>query len=72
MAIKADLTNGWNNVQRVNKQNQFVPSAVLTRTGKIDEEVYVSQPPGFQDPKYPKKVYKVVKALYGLHQAPRA
>ncbi|GJY84384.1 putative ribonuclease H-like domain-containing protein [Tanacetum coccineum] len=39
---------------------------------KIDEEVYVSQPPGFIDPKYPKKVYKVVKALYGLHQAPRA
>ncbi|GJW64615.1 putative ribonuclease H-like domain-containing protein [Tanacetum coccineum] len=40
--------------------------------GKIDEEVYVSQPPGFLDPKYPQKVYKVVKALYGLHQAPRA
>ncbi|GJU40375.1 putative ribonuclease H-like domain-containing protein, partial [Tanacetum coccineum] len=40
--------------------------------GKIDKEVYVSQPPGFIDPKYPKKVYKVVKALYGLHQAPRA
>ncbi|GKF39547.1 putative ribonuclease H-like domain-containing protein [Tanacetum coccineum] len=40
--------------------------------GKIDEEVYVSQPPGFIDPKYPKKVYKVVKALYCLHQAPRA
>ncbi|GJU05940.1 putative ribonuclease H-like domain-containing protein [Tanacetum coccineum] len=40
--------------------------------GKIDEEVYVSQPPGFQDPKSPEKVYKVVKALYGLHQAPRA
>ncbi|GJU92380.1 putative ribonuclease H-like domain-containing protein [Tanacetum coccineum] len=38
----------------------------------IDEEVYVSQPPGFLDPKYPEKVYKVVKALYGLHQAPRA
>ncbi|GJR73152.1 retrovirus-related pol polyprotein from transposon TNT 1-94 [Tanacetum coccineum] len=33
--------------------------------GKIDEEVYVSQPPGFLDPKYPQKVYKVVKALYG-------
>ncbi|GJX30254.1 hypothetical protein Tco_0238333 [Tanacetum coccineum] len=29
---------------------------------KIDEEVYVSQPPGFQDPKSPQKVYKVVKA----------
>ncbi|GJY06222.1 putative ribonuclease H-like domain-containing protein [Tanacetum coccineum] len=40
--------------------------------GKEDEEVYVSQPPGFLDPKYPQKVYKVVKALYGLHQAPRA
>ncbi|GJW58460.1 putative ribonuclease H-like domain-containing protein [Tanacetum coccineum] len=40
--------------------------------GTIDEEVYVSQPPGFVDPKHPKKVYKVVKALYGLHQAPRA
>ncbi|GKE00461.1 putative ribonuclease H-like domain-containing protein, partial [Tanacetum coccineum] len=40
--------------------------------GTIDEEVYVSQPPEFIDPLYPKKVYKVVKALYGLHQAPRA
>nr|GEY06100.1 hypothetical protein [Tanacetum cinerariifolium] len=40
--------------------------------GKIDEEVYVSQPPGLIDPKFPKKVYKVVKALNGLHQAPRA
>ncbi|GJY56964.1 putative ribonuclease H-like domain-containing protein [Tanacetum coccineum] len=40
--------------------------------GKIDEEIYVSQPPCFIDPQYPKKVYKVVKALYGLHQAPRA
>ncbi|GKE86146.1 putative ribonuclease H-like domain-containing protein, partial [Tanacetum coccineum] len=40
--------------------------------GKIDEEVYVSQPPGFLDPKSLEKVYKVIKALYGLHQAPRA
>ncbi|GJR52790.1 ribonuclease H-like domain-containing protein [Tanacetum coccineum] len=40
--------------------------------GKIDKEVYVSQPLGFVDPKYPKKVYKVMKALYGLHQAPKA
>ncbi|GJW96304.1 putative ribonuclease H-like domain-containing protein [Tanacetum coccineum] len=40
--------------------------------GIINEEVYVSQPLGFVDPKYPNKVYKVVKALYGLHQAPRA
>ncbi|GJS76105.1 putative ribonuclease H-like domain-containing protein [Tanacetum coccineum] len=38
----------------------------------ITEEVYVKQPPGFEDPTHPNKVYRVVKALYGLHQAPRA
>nr|GEU91348.1 putative ribonuclease H-like domain-containing protein [Tanacetum cinerariifolium] len=40
--------------------------------GTIKEEVYVCQPLGFEDPNYTDKVYKVVKALYGLHQAPRA
>ncbi|GJR02471.1 putative ribonuclease H-like domain-containing protein [Tanacetum coccineum] len=40
--------------------------------GTIEEEVYVSQPPGFVDPKFPNRVYKVEKGLYGLHQAPRA
>nr|GEX15722.1 hypothetical protein [Tanacetum cinerariifolium] len=40
--------------------------------GTIEEEVYVCQPLGFEDLDYPDKVYKVVKALYGLHQAPRA
>nr|GFD01685.1 putative ribonuclease H-like domain-containing protein [Tanacetum cinerariifolium] len=40
--------------------------------GTIEEEVYVCQPPGFEDPKNLDKVYKVVKALYGLHQAPIA
>ncbi|GJU59457.1 putative ribonuclease H-like domain-containing protein [Tanacetum coccineum] len=39
---------------------------------EIEEEVYVCQPPGFEDPDFPDKVYKVEKALYGLHQAPRA
>ncbi|GJU45553.1 putative ribonuclease H-like domain-containing protein [Tanacetum coccineum] len=34
-------------------------------------DVYVITP-GFKDPDHPDKVYKVVKALYGLHQAPRA
>nr|GEU34246.1 reverse transcriptase domain-containing protein [Tanacetum cinerariifolium] len=47
-----------------------VKSAFLYET--IKEEVYVCQPSGFKDPDYPDKVYKVVKALYGLHQAPRA
>nr|GEU51207.1 uncharacterized mitochondrial protein AtMg00810-like [Tanacetum cinerariifolium] len=40
--------------------------------GTIEEDVYVCQPLRFEDPDYPVKVYKVVKALYGLHQAPRA
>ncbi|GJT62877.1 putative ribonuclease H-like domain-containing protein [Tanacetum coccineum] len=40
--------------------------------GTIEEEVYVSQPLGFVDPEFLEKVYKVEKALYGLHQAPRA
>nr|GEW89677.1 putative ribonuclease H-like domain-containing protein [Tanacetum cinerariifolium] len=47
-----------------------VKSAFLYET--IKEEVYVCQPLGFKDPDYPDKVYKVVKVLYGLHQAPRA
>ncbi|GJY15226.1 putative ribonuclease H-like domain-containing protein, partial [Tanacetum coccineum] len=38
--------------------------------GKIEEEVYICQPPGFEDPYFPDRVYKVEKALYGLHQAP--
>nr|GEV39784.1 ribonuclease H-like domain-containing protein [Tanacetum cinerariifolium] len=40
--------------------------------GTIDEVVYVMQPPGFQDPEFLDRVYKVEKAMYGLHQAPRA
>ncbi|GKE19511.1 putative ribonuclease H-like domain-containing protein [Tanacetum coccineum] len=40
--------------------------------GTIEEEVYVCQPLGFEDLEFPNKVYKVEKALYGLHQAPKA
>nr|GFB11295.1 hypothetical protein [Tanacetum cinerariifolium] len=47
-----------------------VKSAFLYET--IKEKVYIFQPLGFEDPDHPDKVYKVVKALYGLHQAPRA
>jgi hypothetical protein len=46
-----------------------VKSALLN--GVIQEEVFVSQPPGFENPKYPNKVYKLSKALYGLKQAQR-
>ena len=47
-----------------------VKSAFLN--GPIKEEMYVEQPPGFEDSEYPSHVYKLSKALYGLKQASRA
>jgi hypothetical protein len=47
-----------------------VKSAFLN--GVIQEEVFVRHPPGFENPKFPNRVYKLSKALYVLKQTPRA
>jgi hypothetical protein len=47
-----------------------VKSAFLN--GVLEEEVFVRQPPGCESKKYPHRVYKLRKALYGLKKAPRA
>ncbi|GJS07728.1 putative ribonuclease H-like domain-containing protein, partial [Tanacetum coccineum] len=64
------VAQGYTQEEGIDYDEMDVKSAFLY--GTIQEEVYMCQPPGFEDPDYPDKVYKVVKALYGLHQAPRA
>ncbi|GJS93843.1 putative ribonuclease H-like domain-containing protein [Tanacetum coccineum] len=64
------VAQGHRQEEGIDYDEMDVKSAFLY--GTIEEEVYVSQPLGFVDPKFPNKVYKVQKALYGLHQAPRA
>ncbi|GKD57446.1 putative ribonuclease H-like domain-containing protein [Tanacetum coccineum] len=62
--VEADMTNLDTHIP------MDVKSAFLYE--KIEEEVYVCEPPGFEDPDFPDRVYRVEKALYGLHQAPRS
>ncbi|GJR11165.1 putative ribonuclease H-like domain-containing protein, partial [Tanacetum coccineum] len=64
------VAQGYTQEEGIDYDEMDVKSAFLY--DKIKEEVYVCQPPGFEDPGFPDKVYKVEKALYGLHQAPRA
>ncbi|GJU44130.1 putative ribonuclease H-like domain-containing protein [Tanacetum coccineum] len=64
------VAQGYTQEEGIDYDEMDVKSAFLY--GTIEEEVYVCQLPGFEDPEFPNKVYTGEKALYGLHQAPRA
>nr|GEX88319.1 hypothetical protein [Tanacetum cinerariifolium] len=64
------VAQGYTQEEGIDYDEMDIKSAFLY--GTIKEEVYVYQPPGFEDPHFPDKIYKVEKALYGLHQAPKA
>ncbi|GKD59696.1 putative ribonuclease H-like domain-containing protein, partial [Tanacetum coccineum] len=60
------VAQGYTQEEGINYDEMDVKSVFLY--GTIEEEVYVCQPPSFEDPHFPDKVYKVEKSLYGLHQ----
>nr|GEW06841.1 hypothetical protein [Tanacetum cinerariifolium] len=63
---------GHTKEEGIDYEEVFAPVARIEAIRTIEEEVYVCQPLASEDPDYPDNVYKVVKALYELHQAPRA
>jgi histone deacetylase 1/2 len=64
LLLSIAVNRGWH-LRQLDIQNAFL-------NGVLEEEVYMRQPPGFQDPHRPHHLCRLVKAIYGLKQAPRA
>jgi histone deacetylase 1/2 len=64
LILSIGVSRGWT-IRQLDVQNAFLH-------GVLEEDVYMKQPPGYEDRKHPHYVCKLDKALYGLKQAPRA